>query len=584
MVFDDELPRATKSLSTTGIKMDDAPMLSPKMRTKTRNPLDSLSSFVNSLEIKSVGTKISNSASCIRRSVSHRFSDLPLFPAQETSDDEENESTLNDDEWLASPSLKQKMTSPRSIQAFVGEMESPHQFTSNEHLPSTCIKTFTVAQDNLPRIDEHEMQKILKGEYSSQFDEFVIIDCRFPYEYEGGHISQAINVSLQQSLEEKFLDGKSIQSSCRKLLIFHCEYSLLRGPTLATHLRKVDRHMNAHRYPYLHYPDIVILERGYKGFFDKFKHFCEPQAYVAMKDNNHKRTCDIEMSKVIQASKLTRAKSFNQFPPRLNLSHSRSSSLTTLLNNSEANSPANTATLPRRRRSLKIKKRERKDARPQFTQSLLNFLTTADSPQLESPVFARFDHDDFMPPTALFRNYSKSSAGLFLSVNSSLLLLCSESLSPTFSSSESLLEAASPFNERPDFYKSMSAIDTIDVTPLTSMSNYSISHETLSKMNQLGASDSIGSLTSQKAPRPSLARLSLRPSVKLDLSSPNFSSPLSINTSSAFASRHGDSIMEDSSIDSSVDFFLHQKNVHNPRTTRINDYYSQSSDLADVGE
>ncbi|GEQ71327.1 hypothetical protein JCM33374_g5009 [Metschnikowia sp. JCM 33374] len=550
MVHDDDSLLDTQIPSTaSNAKIDDSICESHKPRK--RNPLDSLSSFVNSLEIKSMGTKISHSASSIRRTVSHRFADLPLFPAEETSDefDYENESTLNDDDWLASPSSKQRL--PLQKQSLMGEPDFLHHFSSNEHLPNTNINTFTVAQDNLPRIDENEMRKILEGEYANQFDEVVVIDCRFPYEYAGGHISQAINISSQQSLEEKFLNCDSTQSSCRKLLIFHCEYSLLRGPTLATHLRKVDRHINAHRYPYLHYPDIVVLERGYRGFFDKFRNFCEPQGYVEMNDNNHKRACEIEMSKILQASKLTRAKSFNQCPPRLT-THARSASLTALLSNSETSSPANTAPSLRSRKSLKIKKRERKDTRPQFTQSLSTFSNSCESPQKDSPVYARFDHDDFMPPTALFRNYSKSFSGSMLSINSSSSSICSEALSPTFSSSESLSESMSPFNDKPDFFNSVSTFDSIDVSTISpSTANFIITQESHSECNSGKACSSNVSI--QKATRPTLARPNLRACLKLENPSPVFSSPLTLNSESAFASRQDASLMSDSSIDTPVE-------------------------------
>ncbi|KAM9934780.1 hypothetical protein OXX80_005640 [Metschnikowia pulcherrima] len=550
-------------------------------KPRSRNPLESLSSFVNSLEIKTVGSKISHSASSIRRSVSHRLQEPPRFLADETSDDldDENESTLNDDDWLGSPSSKQKST-PRNMSAMLEEPDMAQQFSSNEHLPTSRIRTFTVAQDNLPRIDEIEMRKIIEGEHTGQFDEYVVIDCRFPYEYEGGHIPGAVNLSSQQALEETLLSGPEPSCGVKKLLIFHCEYSLLRGPTLATYLRKVDRQMNASRYPYLHYPDIVVLDRGYKGFYDKYKHLCEPQAYVAMKDTNHKRTCEIEMNKVLQASKLTRAKSFTQFPPRLNLAHSRSASLTALLTSSDLTNPANTAPLPRSRRSLKIKKRERKDSRPQFTQSLSSFSNAYDSPQKESPVYARFDHEDFMPPTALFRNHSKSSSGSFLSINSSSSSICSESLSPTFSSSESLSESASPFNDRPDYFRASSLYDPIDVTtPLSSMTHSSNTQEFSLKGSSFQSENLNGDNSGQRLPRSTLTRPNLRPIFKPENSSPSFSSPLSMGTAPTVASRQDvPSITNLSTIDAPVEYFLQTKNSHHPRLSRKGDQ-SRSSDL-----
>lgn len=445
-----------------------------------RNPLDSLSSFVNSFELKAVSSKISHSASTIGRSMSHKMAHtFPLSPSEDFSDDndenDENNSTLNDEEWLSSPSQKKRINhSNMSTHTLLDadclkeeenvecqyEATSPistYAFASNEHLPDTPISTFSVPQDIIPRIDEKEMFKILQGEYSGQFDEFIIVDCRFSYEYEGGHIKNAINISLPEDLEERLYFHNS--GHVKRLVIFHCEFSLLRGPTLACHLRKLDRVHNSERYPYLSYPDIVVLEGGYKRFFEAYRNMCRPQAYVSMKDNNHRKSCEAEMNKVLLASKLTRAKSFNQFQPRRQLGcHSRSNSLTALLSCTEQQllSPTSGAPL-RKKRSLKIKKRDRKDIRQPdlrglFTQSLTS-LPSYDMHKTESPESEHFVGEDFAPPTALFRGHSKSLSFTLISGNSSQLLLYSETLSPAFSSLDSLLESYSPFPETPEFFE-----------------------------------------------------------------------------------------------------------------------------------
>ena len=151
------------------------------------------------------------------------------------------------------------------------------------------------------------------------YDEHLIVDCRFPYEFDGGHIAGAINVNTWDALESHFFDNPRNE---KILIIFHCEYSAHRAPRLslpaqvifaytrALHLRNRDRHLNMHRYPKLHYPEIYILQGGYSGFFTRHKERCEPQNYVAMQDERHKATCAREMRNFGKSTKLSRTQSF----------------------------------------------------------------------------------------------------------------------------------------------------------------------------------------------------------------------------------------------------------------------------------
>ncbi|VDN17001.1 unnamed protein product [Gongylonema pulchrum] len=77
-----------------------------------------------------------------------------------------------------------------------------------------------------------------------------------------------------------------------KIPIFYCEYSTARGPLLASHLRKSDRVRNYHRYPFVHYQEIYVLEGGYNAFYNvenaPFRDLCEPDGYTQMRDKKHK--------------------------------------------------------------------------------------------------------------------------------------------------------------------------------------------------------------------------------------------------------------------------------------------------------
>lgn len=70
-------------------------------------------------------------------------------------------------------------------------------------------------------------------------------------------------------------------------------------------MRKIDREKNGMDFPKLFYPELYLIEGGYKGLFRThsvsrqlksvmlinpplFQHLCEPQNYMTMLDTKHK--------------------------------------------------------------------------------------------------------------------------------------------------------------------------------------------------------------------------------------------------------------------------------------------------------
>ncbi|KAH6619457.1 Rhodanese-like domain-containing protein [Chaetomium sp. MPI-SDFR-AT-0129] len=162
--------------------------------------------------------------------------------------------------------------------------------------------------DNIPRISRETMLEVLDGKFSGQYDHKMIIDCRFEYEYEGGHINGAINYNDKELLAGQLVDNPM---QGRTLLIFHCEYSAHRAPIMARHVRSRDRNENAAHYPKLFYPEIYILDGGYSGFFAEHRERCYPQAYVEMNAAEHVNTCEREMNRLRQGRRgLGRAQTY----------------------------------------------------------------------------------------------------------------------------------------------------------------------------------------------------------------------------------------------------------------------------------
>ncbi|KAJ5627424.1 hypothetical protein N7528_004851 [Penicillium herquei] len=177
-----------------------------------------------------------------------------------------------------------------------------------EKAPQPQLPHFTPEDraDGLPRIDKNTMLELLDGKFNDQFDNIMIVDCRFEYEYEGGHINGALNYNDKDQLAgELFNAPKS-----RTALILHCEYSAHRAPIMAKYIRHHDRAVNVDTYPHLTYPDMYILEGGYSAFYAEHRGLCYPQNYVEMNAKEHEFACERGLGKVKQRSKLNRAQTF----------------------------------------------------------------------------------------------------------------------------------------------------------------------------------------------------------------------------------------------------------------------------------
>ncbi|CAH6721388.1 putative M-phase inducer phosphatase [[Candida] jaroonii] len=313
----------------------------------------------------------------------------------------------------------------------------------NSILKQSNIKTFKLENDLIPRIDEDSLFKLINDGFEHNFKDIVIIDCRFDYEFNGGHIKNAINISKQDELEELFINNVEPETNGKKLLIFHCEFSLFRGPTMAQHLRKCDRILNLNNYPNLNYPDILILQGGYKKFFEKYKIECFPQNYIEM----NKKSPELEKYKSLAKSN--------------NYNHLRSNSYTTITSHSE---------------NLKILKRQKSitlsltrastycfdDHNDHGESNFLNFDNATSNSNINS--YSNL-MEEFQPPILNF-GLNKSSNSIN-SLNSSLSELS------TFSSNESSDSVSisnSPIMEMNEFFSSS---NNSQISTLNTQSNNS---------------------------------------------------------------------------------------------------------------
>ncbi|WFD23682.1 protein-tyrosine-phosphatase [Malassezia equina] len=188
---------------------------------------------------------------------------------------------------------------PPKLQAEGLPMFGMHEM---EHKILPC---FSVKSDGLMRVTPETVRNLIAGQYDDRISGYQVVDCRFAYEHEGGHIVNAVNLHSLEELMQHFLKPghglhahrdmpertqSGMADSCgdtRKfVLIFHCEFSLKRGPSMALALRQADRSLRSD-YPRCHFPDVYVLQGGYAEFFQRCPDLCEPQAYVSMDDPRH---------------------------------------------------------------------------------------------------------------------------------------------------------------------------------------------------------------------------------------------------------------------------------------------------------
>ena len=101
-----------------------------------------------------------------------------------------------------------------------------------DDVPQLQLPYFKSEEESLPRISKDTMIDVLDGKYDVSYKRAIIVDCRFEYEYEGGHIDGAINFNNKEELASKLFEQNDLESPDKSLLILHCEYSAHRAPIM----------------------------------------------------------------------------------------------------------------------------------------------------------------------------------------------------------------------------------------------------------------------------------------------------------------------------------------------------------------
>lgn len=101
-----------------------------------------------------------------------------------------------------------------------------------------CLPLMEGRHSDLRSISSHTMAKLLRGGFQDSVASFKVVDCRYPYEFEGGHISGAHNFYTQDQILTELVNSKTETPKLvsdepkRNIIVFHCEFSSERGPKL----------------------------------------------------------------------------------------------------------------------------------------------------------------------------------------------------------------------------------------------------------------------------------------------------------------------------------------------------------------
>ncbi|XP_053374194.1 M-phase inducer phosphatase 1-like [Mercenaria mercenaria] len=105
---------------------------------------------------------------------------------------------------------------------------------------------------DLKSITHGTMADVLDGKYSHQIGKVTIVDCRYPYEFDGGYIQGAVNMYTKDDVNSLLPSRDTSEKP-------HILVSILEILQ--------DRELNKEQYPRLNFPEVYLLDGGYKAFF-----------------------------------------------------------------------------------------------------------------------------------------------------------------------------------------------------------------------------------------------------------------------------------------------------------------------------
>uniref|UniRef100_A0A914QQU8 protein-tyrosine-phosphatase n=1 Tax=Panagrolaimus davidi TaxID=227884 RepID=A0A914QQU8_9BILA len=169
--------------------------------------------------------------------------------------------------------------------------ESPVSRKSSRGELKYCRKRSMRSSITAEIIDSKYLADLINSMGEKFYEQYILIDCRYPFEFNGGHIKGAINLYDPNLLRSTFYPSNetNLNDIHSKKPIFYCEFSSVRGPNMANALRELDRRLNHDNYPHIDYNEIYVLSEGYRHFYENenAETHCEPPSYISMNSSKH---------------------------------------------------------------------------------------------------------------------------------------------------------------------------------------------------------------------------------------------------------------------------------------------------------
>ncbi len=102
----------------------------------------------------------------------------------------------------------------------------------------------SVFQKDVFHFHSSQLIRALEGEYKDSIGMLMIVDCRYGYEFSGGHIRGAVNFTntadataflMESCMVDQYSSIRAIESGLSRkplVVVFHCEFSQQRGPRM----------------------------------------------------------------------------------------------------------------------------------------------------------------------------------------------------------------------------------------------------------------------------------------------------------------------------------------------------------------
>ena len=158
-------------------------------------------------------------------------------------------------------------------------LEAPKSLPS--YLPNTFpyIETIDIDGGSIHGISTNTLKRLMQIHNQTKI---VILDCRYSYEYKGGHITGAINIKNAEDLD-KIYHRNYPQNT---IFVFHCEFSKNRGKAMLRKFKELDRSYSLMTTYSYKYENVYLLVGGYKQFYMQFPNLCVG-SYTEMRDDRY---------------------------------------------------------------------------------------------------------------------------------------------------------------------------------------------------------------------------------------------------------------------------------------------------------